>query len=223
MSRPTINWTDDGQEAFDRFVAAAADIHIERMAPNTWSIVVHTDGERYELHVSASASVDVLLEAEPDRRTSVAEQHLRLFRGSRAVEEERLRGLDPTQISETLGIPHSEVDRILADLAHWGGEKPVTPTVLIYRRWLGEITTADMMGALKAWPYTSHMSAPQPFDGSIPGSWDEIDQAARDGYLTEAEYDSLWDVAPDGERATELNAALDKIDEHSSRPQEEPW
>lgn len=129
-------------------------------------------------------------------RTAHARRTLALFGERQAVQIAMLQGFAADEISRDLGIDEPGVARTIRLTKSWDLTH-VTPTILILRAWVGEVSRDDLMGALRTWaPYTPTVYAPSPAEGAVAGSWAHIQHAFRDGYLTTEEYDSLRPLAP---------------------------
>lgn len=65
----------------------------------------------------------------------------------------------------------------------------VSPKECGYRRWLGQMSTKEMMIRLKGWPYTFTRTA---FGKkTTEGSWEQIERLYEDGYITTTEYEEI--------------------------------
>lgn len=67
--------------------------------------------------------------------------------------------------------------------------RPETPEELIFRRFLGQISSQEMMDRLRTWPYT--FGRIRDYDGYERGSWDDVDGLGSLGYLSDQEYHEL--------------------------------
>ncbi|PHP51834.1 hypothetical protein BW737_014300 [Actinomyces ruminis] len=67
--------------------------------------------------------------------------------------------------------------------------RPESPEELIYRRFLGQISSQEMMERLRSWPYT--FGRIRGYDGYERGSWDDVYRLNMKGYLRDEEYAEL--------------------------------
>ena len=138
----------------------------------------------------------------PDERLRVARRRVALWRRRAIVRVRHAQGLSDEEIAAEVGCSVRAVRRDVSYVRRTAGDPPVTPSLLIDRRTIGEIDTPTLLGALAAWPYTESIYAPEWVEGVIPGSWADITQARFDGSLTQTEYESLLPFRPGAEGRT---------------------
>jgi hypothetical protein len=93
--------------------------------------------------------------------------------------------------AEILQITQPRVHRLLKSVELDGGDVPVTPREQIYRAALENSSRAELINWLVSYPHTFTEYAPEPFDGSIPGTWTEVRTALLTGLLSQEEYDQI--------------------------------
>ena len=151
----------------------------------------------------------------PEERRELAEEHLARWRRRAVVRLRHAQGTGPEQIAEEVGSSLGPIRRDIHYVRRMAGTVPVTPGLLIDRRAAGEIDTPTLMASLRAWPYTGSIRAPVWMEGTLPGTWAEVEQARYDGRLTPTEYESLLPLRPDDETAvanrTEAGSGLDRL------------
>lgn len=123
-----------------------------------------------------------------DRMRSMASQVLARIDGEREILHLIETGLDDEQIISRSGAE----PRIVAGVRqeHQRGEeiRPVTPYELGLRRFMGQISTEEMMDRLRSWPYTFGQHH---YDFYDEGSWDEVRRLHRYEIITDDEYEEL--------------------------------
>lgn len=123
-----------------------------------------------------------------DRMRSMASQVLARIDGEREILHLIETGLDDEQIISRSGAE----PRIVAGVRqeHQRGEeiRPVTPYELGLRRFMGQISTEEMMDRLRSWPYTFGQHH---YDFYDEGSWDEVRRLESDGFITLEEFQEL--------------------------------
>ncbi|RLP07602.1 hypothetical protein D9T14_09990 [Propionibacterium australiense] len=67
--------------------------------------------------------------------------------------------------------------------------RPESPEELGYRRFLGQISSQEMMDRLRTWPYT--FGRQRDYDDYERGSWDDVLNLRRQGFLSDQEYAEL--------------------------------
>ena len=138
--------------------------------------------------VTASAdrprvSIEEVL-GEPQLRQ--AREQLRLIDSDLETARFLRAGLDPETVAQRTGKPLLDVRSVQHILDEGRETRPLTPEELGYRRAVGQISTAEMMLRLRAWPYNS-----QEVLGCHRGAWEDVDYLHRSGFLTDAEYAEL--------------------------------
>ena len=94
------------------------------------------------------------------------------------------------EIAETLHTTQPRVHRLLK--AHEAGEaEVVTPEEVILRAFVDGSSRKALVETLSHWPYTFTEYAPEPFDGSKPGTWLQVATACTMGFLTEQEFEQI--------------------------------
>jgi len=123
-----------------------------------------------------------------DMRETAAEV-LALIDSDRRFERLLRQGLTPQQVAERTGEEERFVLTVKRMMDRGEPVRPETPEELGFRRFLGQISSQEMMDRLRSWPYT--FSRIRGYDGYERGSWDDIDSLRSDGLLSDQEYDEL--------------------------------
>lgn len=114
---------------------------------------------------------------------------------------ERLRfiaeGLRQGQTQETLAsalqISQPTVHRLARQTRNNPALTDTSPSEVIYRGTVGEITRAAMARQLVDLPLTTGADDPTGHEAYVRGTWDQIENAAGRGLITETEYETLRD------------------------------
>lgn len=101
-------------------------------------------------------------------------------------------GLGDEEIMAQAGVEHRNVVSIREDLERGEPIWPVTPFELGLRRFVGEISTEEMMERLRSWPYTFGVVDYDFYEGR---SWDDVVRLVMLHLLSEEEYDELQVIA----------------------------
>ncbi|MDO5067127.1 MAG: hypothetical protein Q4D96_07605 [Propionibacteriaceae bacterium] len=101
-------------------------------------------------------------------------------------------GWDDQRIAERLGQRLGVVRGIRDQLAQGEEVQPLSPHEVGLRRFVGEISTQEMMEQLRAWPYTFGELHHDFYDR---GSWDDVVGLALLDQITEEEYRELLAIA----------------------------
>ena len=101
-------------------------------------------------------------------------------------------GWDDERIAEELGQRLGCVRDIRGQVSRGEEVQPLTPHEVGLRRFVGEITTEEMMEQLRTWPYTF---GELHYDFYARGTWDDVYGLALLDQLTEEEYRELRLIA----------------------------
>ena len=93
-----------------------------------------------------------------------------------------------------MGRSQPDVGRTLKKLEQNLDILAVGPRELALRRAVGEISTLQLMARLGNFPYTDGQSDPSLLgSGYLPGTWDEVRGLRRDGLISSAEWEELFE------------------------------
>ena len=109
----------------------------------------------------------------------------------RAAKQAADRGLPQRDIAELLATSQPRVHRMLKALERGGGEVPVTPEEVILRAVAYDTDRADMVEELTRFVYTFVEDAPYPFEGRMPGTWDQVVKALATEMITREEFEKI--------------------------------
>lgn len=101
-------------------------------------------------------------------------------------------GWSDEQITEQVGAREGRAEGIRRRLAEGEEIRPVTPHELGLRRYVGQLSTKDMMAQLRTWPYTFGQVHYDVYD---PGSWDDIERLRLSHFMPIEEYRELRTIA----------------------------
>ncbi|MDO5083359.1 MAG: hypothetical protein Q4D89_08155 [Arachnia propionica] len=101
-------------------------------------------------------------------------------------------GLSDEEIMTRTGAEHRDVASVRQDVEQGESLWPETPYELGLRRFMGEITTQQMMERLRIWPYEFGVVHDDWYDSK---SWDDIVQLDHEGLITDDEYNELRAIA----------------------------
>lgn len=119
-----------------------------------------------------------------------AQERLRKFDDVDAAVALQAEGRSHREIAETLHTTQPRVQRLLK--AHAAGEtRTVTPEEIILRATVNGTSRTDLVEALSRYPYTFTEYAPEPFEGSKPGTWLQVSTAVASGFLSEREFEQI--------------------------------
>ncbi|SHE26698.1 Hypothetical protein ACGLYG10_2952 [Actinomyces glycerinitolerans] len=135
-----------------------------------------------------------------------AAEVLARFDRDREIQHLLRQGLTPQQVAERTGSEPRFVAHVGQQMQRGELVRPETPEELIFRRFLGQISSQEMMDRLRTWPYT--FGRLRGYDGYERGSWDDVDGLHGLGYLSDQEY-------------TELRAITDPMPKPPDDPM--PW
>ncbi|WP_210687465.1 hypothetical protein [Mycolicibacterium sp. GESEQ-9] len=107
----------------------------------------------------------------------------------RAAEELRKLGKSQREIAELLIVTQPRVGRLLRG-AETLGDAP-TPEELILRATVEGAPRDLLVRELRAYPYTFTEYAPAPHEGSVPGTWSQVNTAHKLGLLSVEEYENI--------------------------------
>ncbi|WP_103062940.1 hypothetical protein [Actinomyces qiguomingii] len=114
---------------------------------------------------------------------------LALIDSDRQFERLLRQGLTPQQVAERTGEEERFVLTVKRMMERGEPVRPETPEELIFRRFLGQISSQEMMDRLRTWPYT--FGRIRDYDDYERGSWDDVYRLGMKGYLSDQEYDEL--------------------------------
>lgn len=145
-------------------------------------------------------NIDVVINSDfvpPPSRISDTERKLhavtyvqRLDYG-RAAEDRIKQGVGDLQIASELNTDVEFVQYARELHERFGDAFPGGPYEVGLRRFLGHISSEDMMKWLREWSYSfGHVV----MDTWSPGNWDEVQLLYFGGYLTETEYRELYQL-----------------------------
>ena len=123
-------------------------------------------------------------------RVAYAQQRLARIDAVRRATRYAADGRTPDQIAETMGVPGTTVHRLLK-VAEGTDPEVESPEELILRAAVGGTDRATLVDRLTGYPYSWTVYAPEPYEGSIPGTWRQVEEAFFDGYLSETEYECI--------------------------------
>ncbi|WP_218973410.1 hypothetical protein, partial [Actinomyces wuliandei] len=106
----------------------------------------------------------------------------------RAIERLLREGVAPQEVVARTGAEERFVLTVQRKIDRGEPVRPQTPEELILRRFLGQISSQEMMDRLRAWPWT--FGRIRDYDDYERGSWDDVYSLAGD-YLSDQEYDEL--------------------------------
>ncbi|RRD06566.1 hypothetical protein EII34_02770 [Arachnia propionica] len=101
-------------------------------------------------------------------------------------------GWEDERIAEQLGQRLGVVRSIRGQVSQGEEVQPLTPHEVGLRRFVGEITTEEMMERLRSWPYTFGKLH---YDFYDAGSWDDVAGLAALDQITDEEYRELRLIA----------------------------
>ncbi|WP_103062941.1 hypothetical protein [Actinomyces qiguomingii] len=118
-----------------------------------------------------------------------ASEVLARFDRDREIQRLLRQGLTPQQVIERTGSEPRFVAHVGQQMERGEPVRPETPEELIFRRFLGQISSQEMMDRLRTWPYT--FGRIRDYDDYERGSWDDVDGLSSFGYLSDQEYHEL--------------------------------
>ncbi|RRD46455.1 hypothetical protein [Arachnia propionica] len=123
---------------------------------------------------------------------SMATQELRRMDEYREVLRLVEAGLGDEEIMAQTGSEHRDVLSVRQDVEQGESLWPETPYEFGLRRFMGEISTEEMMERLRAWPYEFGVVHDDWYDSK---SWDDIERLSLTGFITDDEYNELRAIA----------------------------
>lgn len=99
-------------------------------------------------------------------------------------------GRTQREIAETLHTTQPRVHRMLKAMELRGSDRE-TPEEVVLRATVKGTDRDTLVEALSRLTYTFTEHAPEPFDGSKPGTWNQVRSAYLSGLLTEPEYERV--------------------------------
>lgn len=109
----------------------------------------------------------------------------------REVGELLRRGWSQRKIANAMSTTQPRIHRIQKMLQRTGGEVSETPEEIILRALVDHTSRRELVARLKSLEYTFGERAPYPMEGTSPGSWDDIEHARFEGWLTPEEYGEI--------------------------------
>ncbi|NPC97245.1 hypothetical protein [Nocardioides sp. zg-DK7169] len=100
------------------------------------------------------------------------------------------------EIAEVLGTTQPRVHRMLKAMEGRSADVE-TPEEIILRAIVADVDGPEreqMIQALIGYDYTFREYAPEPLEGAIEGTWDEVTHASMTGLLSEEEYERVRDA-----------------------------
>lgn len=122
-----------------------------------------------------------------------AQERLVRFDDMRAASRLRQLGKSQREIAEALQTTQPRVHRMLKAVDMRGGTEP-TAEELILRATVDQTDRAEMVEQLTNLICTFTEYAPEPFEGSAPGTWTDVEVALMSGLLSQGEYDRVRDA-----------------------------
>ena len=120
-----------------------------------------------------------------------AREYLARREQMRAAQELVDQGKSEADIATVLQVDAPRARRLLKSIELHGGDLAVTPREQIYRVTVEGGDRSALVEWLSSYPHTFTEYAPEPFDGSIPGTWTQVCVALLTGLLSQAEYDQI--------------------------------
>ena len=102
-------------------------------------------------------------------------------------------GKGQREIAEALMTTQPRVHRLLK-AAQISEVESVSAEEMIWLSAVGQMDRDTLVDALKSLNYTFRRHAPEPFDGAVSGSWDQVRAAALNGFLSRSEYEDVRDA-----------------------------
>ena len=96
------------------------------------------------------------------------------------------------QIGEHLSVDPKDCAVFRRQLAEGEEIRPVTPYELGLRRYVGQLSTENMMAQLRTWPYTF---GEHHWDFYVGGTWDEVRRLRLGHFISMEEYRELRAIA----------------------------
>ncbi|CDO31108.1 hypothetical protein [Mycolicibacterium porcinum] len=118
-----------------------------------------------------------------------ARERLDQIEEMRAADELNKLGKSQREIADLLITTQPRVGRLLRG-AQTLGDAP-TPEELILRATVEDIPRDLLVGGLSAYDYTFTEYAPAPHEGSVPGTWSQVNTAHQLGLLSKEEYGTI--------------------------------
>ncbi|MDH2413947.1 hypothetical protein [Nocardioides sp. CER19] len=130
-------------------------------------------------------------------RERTARERLNRIEELRDVAFLRSKNLPQRAIAERLGTTQPRVLRMLRalDIKESSGEPRETPEEIILRTVVEHADRGMMVKRLKAFTYTVGEYAPYPAEGKTRGTWEQVVDAHREGYLTRGEFEEIRSAA----------------------------
>lgn len=101
-------------------------------------------------------------------------------------------GWSDEQIGEHLSVDPKDCAYFRRQLAKGEEIRPIKPYELGLRRYVGQLSTEDMMTQLRTWPYTFGQHHWDVYDG---GTWDEVRRLRLGRFISIEEYRELRAIA----------------------------
>ncbi|MGG5753650.1 hypothetical protein ACQ3I4_13650 [Zafaria sp. Z1313] len=120
-----------------------------------------------------------------------ARQRLDILDETRAALQAKQSGLNQRQIADLLVTSQPKVHRLLKAIDRRGGELNEDPEELILRAFVYDTPRDELVERLVEFQYSFGEDAPDPHEGRIPGTWDQVVSAAAQGLLNEDEFAAI--------------------------------
>lgn len=122
---------------------------------------------------------------------------------NRKVMEMDTNGQSVSEISEALGIPEQLVNGVLNVVKAQPIMLEKSPSEVINRGLIGEISHEEMITELSNWEYTFDATLHLNPNGNTSGTWKQVSDAFVEGRLSEEDYTTLLNVVYSKQAETE--------------------
>lgn len=128
--------------------------------------------------------------------TARAAKELAEIRLLRVVVREHDNGRSQVAIADALGVSQAAISKMLVRARLTPEVQDETPWEVALRYAAGELTREQMLDAFAAWPWTFStfldldQAWPEQF---VRGSWEDVGRAVRAGYLSEQDYEVVFE------------------------------
>lgn len=141
------------------------------------------------IHAEREISVEAMERAAVRR---LAQKQLLRIDEMRDAYRLHLGGMAQRDIAETLHTTQPRVHRMLKSIRPDADQE--TAEEVILRAVVEGTDRNELVARLQRMTYTFTEYAPEPFDGSIPGTWNQVAAACLAGFLTREEYERVASV-----------------------------
>lgn len=144
----------------------------------------------------STASTDAPLDIAAIQREAVtrrAQERLGRIEEMRRARQMALAGKSQREIAETLLTTQPRVHRMLKAMEGRPADA-VTPEEIILRAAVDDTDRTALIRHLIKLDYTFREHAPEPFEGAVGGSWDDVRHAFMTGLLSAEEYEHVRDA-----------------------------